>query len=465
MLRRFSISFAVFSMAIDYLIAIASMVAMTVLRPGLSSLSFVQPMSDIVWLPPVIYIVFPLLWVIIYSILSIYDGRRYLKVADELAGVTLGSIIATISMAGILYLSVRDVSRAFFLSFAIISFLLCVAWRLIARGIFRLRKTQSNQSRHILVAGERKISTQVLKNLSTNGSDMIFTIRHFNPNSTTGIYEWIVELKQTITQDNITDLVVAVSYDQMSTMTAIMPELDDQAVNIWVAMDFMDLSFSDTRVENFSGIPVLDLRAPALSEFDQLVKRIFDLVFGTIALIISSPIMLVVSLLILLFDGSPVFFHQQRVGENGRTFKMHKFRTMVRNAEKQQDAVGYDDEEGNHVYKVREDPRVSRLGRVLRRLSLDELPQLINVIKGEMSIVGPRPELPHLVKGYERWQRKRLTVPPGITGWWQVTGRADKAMHLHTEDDLYYVQNYSLWLDIRIIIRTLYVVLVGKGSY
>jgi lipopolysaccharide/colanic/teichoic acid biosynthesis glycosyltransferase len=121
--------------------------------------------------------------------------------------------------------------------------------------------------------------------------------------------------------------------------------------------------------------------------------------------------------------------------------------------------------DGQIVHKHRADPRVTRVGGVLRRFSIDELPQLVNVIKGEMSLVGPRPELPWMVDRYEGWQRKRFAVPPGITGWWQISGRSDRPMHLHVEDDLYYIQNYSIWLDLRILSRTVGVVLSGQGAY
>jgi len=173
----------------------------------------------------------------------------------------------------------------------------------------------------------------------------------------------------------------------------------------------------------------------------------------------------IIALVILVEDGRPILFRQKRAGENGRVFEMLKFRTMVRDAEKLSVQTNHTDENGNLIHKTRNDPRVTRTGHFLRRFSLDELPQLFNILDGTMSLVGPRPEMPYLVDMYQPWQRKRFAVPPGLTGWWQVNGRSDRPMHLHTEDDLYYIQNYSLWLDIQIIFRTVWVVLMGKGSY
>ena len=196
-----------------------------------------------------------------------------------------------------------------------------------------------------------------------------------------------------------------------------------------------------------------------------MLKRVFDLIFGLFALILTLPLMALSALLVFLEDGRPIIFRQKRVGKNGRLFEIIKLRTMVKDAEQLQSKVEQHDWDGNQIYKVKNDPRVTRVGRLLRRFSLDELPQLFQVLAGTMSLVGPRPELPNLVENYQSWQRKRFAVLPGMTGWWQVTGRSDKPMHLHTEDDLYYIQNYSIWLDLEIILRTIWVVLIGKGAY
>jgi lipopolysaccharide/colanic/teichoic acid biosynthesis glycosyltransferase len=177
--------------------------------------------------------------------------------------------------------------------------------------------------------------------------------------------------------------------------------------------------------------------------------------------------MAAVGLAIKLEDGGSIFYAAERVGENGKLFRMWKFRSMVVDADsREHPQIGEVDAQGNTVAKLADDPRITRVGRMMRRTSIDELPQLINVLRGEMSLVGPRPELPWLVARYEPWQRKRLAVPQGMTGWWQVNGRIkDPMQHLYTEQDLYYIQHYSLWLDIQILWRTITVVLRGKGAY
>jgi len=196
-----------------------------------------------------------------------------------------------------------------------------------------------------------------------------------------------------------------------------------------------------------------------------MLKRVFDLLFGLVALILTLPVMVLLILIVYLEDGSPVIFRQKRVGRYEQLFEMFKIRTMVKDAEQIQSRMEKRDVDGNLIHKTKDDPRITRVGRLLRRFSLDELPQLFNVLGGTMSLVGPRPELPYLAEKYEPWQRKRFDVLPGITGWWQVNSRSDKPMHLHIEDDLYYIQNYSIWLDLQIILRTIWVVLTGKGAY
>jgi lipopolysaccharide/colanic/teichoic acid biosynthesis glycosyltransferase len=191
----------------------------------------------------------------------------------------------------------------------------------------------------------------------------------------------------------------------------------------------------------------------------------FDLIIAAFALLITIPMMTVIAIAIRLEGPGSVIFQQERIGENGRIFRMLKFRTMIPEAEELRFLVEFVDESGNFIHKAENDPRVTQIGHFLRRTSLDELPQIFNIIKGDMSLVGPRPEMPYMMSYYASWQHSRFAVPQGLTGWWQVNGRSNRPMHLHTDDDLYYVQNYSLLLDVEILLKTVWAVLRGKGAF
>jgi exopolysaccharide biosynthesis polyprenyl glycosylphosphotransferase len=469
MLRRFSVNFALLSIFLDAFSTAFGLFLAGTLRPLLNSVSIIKDVEEPSLVPAGLYLLFPVVWVVILSSLSIYDGRKFLRAADELAALFLSTFIASISTAGILYFSFRDVSRALFVLFVIVTFLLCFSWRVLARLYFRSRRESSPVSRRLLVVGSGPLGQTVGQQIQGSNGDNLTLVGYVDDDNTFGnqtrALGTIAELKAILGKYNVTDVVIALPYSAYHQMTEIVACLDDQPVGVWIALGFFDLALYRTDIEDFAGIPMLDLRASAIDDYQRMMKRAFDICFGVFALIPALPAMGALALLILLEDGAPVLFRQKRVGENGRLFEMLKFRTMVRNAEDLRSQVEKLDEEGNLIHKAKDDPRVTRTGRLLRRFSLDELPQLFNILAGTMSLVGPRPEMPYLVEHYQPWQRKRFAVPPGLTGWWQVNGRSDKPMHLHTEDDLYYIQNYSIWLDLQIIVRTIWVVLVGRGSY
>ena len=470
MLRRFSINFAIFSMILDAIWVVTGLEAAVLLRPFLEGLPFVKTIPEQINLPAGIYILFPLVWVGILSAFAIYDGRKYLRVADEYAMLTLASLIASISMAGILYLSYRQVSRVMFFTFVLIVYVLFLTWRGIARLGFRLRKDWPDVPRRVLIVGAGPLGMRIVEQIRKARIENMQCIGYVDDD--TGLDKThpdllgkIINLRELVKEAAITDVVIALPYSVYQRMNEVVNITTDLPVKVWVALGFFDLALFRTEIENFAGVPMLDLRAPALSEYQRLVKRGFDLFLGVLAMVPALPIMALISLVIWIFDGKPIFFTQKRVGENGRIFDMFKFRTMVKNADEIKEIVEQTDAEGNIIHKSEDDPRVTGTGRFLRRFSLDEIPQILNVVMGTMSLVGPRPELPYLVERYQTWQRKRFAVPPGMTGWWQINGRSERMMHLHTEDDLYYINNYSIWLDINILIRTIWTVLLGKGAY
>jgi exopolysaccharide biosynthesis polyprenyl glycosylphosphotransferase len=470
MLRRFSINFAIFSMLLDALVILFGLRFSVEVRPLLNNLPNVIPIPKPVVLPSVLYFLFPFIWVLVFSIFAVYDGKKYLRAVDEFAALSLATLIASISAAGILYLSYRQVSRALFLFFVILVYSLFLSWRVIARLYFRIKKDRLNGSRRVLVVGVgplgQRVGQQIRQSEVEDLSLVGFIDDSYKPvEDTTVVLGDNDAVYDVVFQKNITDVVIALPHSAYHQLGKIVQRLENVPVRIWIALGFFDLALYRTTIEDFVGIPMLDLRASAIDDYQLLVKRGFDLTLGLLTLLLTLPVMGLIALLILLDDGWPVIFKQKRVGENGKLFEMYKFRTMVRNAEQLQVQVTKRNEDGNEIHKSKNDPRVTRIGGFLRRFSLDELPQFFNVLRGDMSLVGPRPELPYLVEKYQSWQRKRFAVPPGITGWWQVSGRSDKPMHLNTEDDLYYISNYSVWLDLQILVRTLWAVLLGKGAY
>lgn len=449
------------------------MLSMSVFRIWMNRLSFIATIPGQVRFPFWLYFIFPIIWIAVLAGFSIYDSKKFFKVVDEFSTLTIASFIAAISQAGILYLTFRDFSRALFFMIVLSTYLLDVLWRAVFRLVFRIRKETLNRGQRLLIIGVGSEVRKIEKNLKSDLPEINFTVNtldldsafSYKSESPANCPDTIDLIRREVKRCDASDLVVALPRNAVDWISSIATNLEDLPLGVWVSLDYRDLCLSTTYVENLGGLALMDLRAPALNEYSRILKRMFDITFSSIALILLSPFFLLAALLVWIGSGSPIFFLQKRIGENGRPFTMIKFRTMVKDAEARRQQVEKVNENGELIHKTRNDPRVTRAGKFLRRFSLDELPQLINVIKGEMSLVGPRPELPHLAQNYKHWQRRRLTVPPGITGWWQVNGRSDRVMHLHTEDDIYYIENYSIWLDMRILIRTIWVVIIGNGSY
>lgn len=470
MFRRFSSDFAIFSIFLDIILIDASLHLSSLLRALLSVLSFVKWIPTRVILPLELYIIFPLVWVLVLLLFSVYDGRRNFRVVDEFSSLTLGTLLASVAMAGILYLTYRDVSRFLFLVFVAVAFGLMIIWRAIARMAFRRNAAHGYQQRAVLILGAGEVGCRLVDQINAQpylGLKVVGFLDD-NPDKQAGMPEVLGPLdcaRTVIYEHHVEEVVVALPLSAHQRLTQVVGVLQDLPVRVRVIPDFFSLTLHRASVEEFAGIPMLDLRAPALSEYQRMTKRAFDLLLSLISMPVLLPLMGLIAIAIRLDSPGPVFYHAERAGENGRRFRMHKFRTMVKDADQLQHLVETVTEDGQVLFKHPDDPRVTRVGRFLRKTSLDELPQLFNVIKGEMSLVGPRPELPAMVERYAAWQRKRFVVPQGMTGWWQVNGRSDKPMHLNTDDDLYYVQHYSIWLDLQILVRTIWVVMRGKGAY
>ncbi len=231
-----------------------------------------------------------------------------------------------------------------------------------------------------------------------------------------------------------------------------------------IAVDLFDLKIAKARQTDLDGLPILRFETTIGEEWQLFIKHSFDIIASVVGLVVLMPIFVVIGMLILLTSSRPVFFRQTRCGLNGRRFVMYKFRTMVNGAEEKKKQLEVLNELNGPAFKMKNDPRITRFGNFLRRTSLDELPQLFNVLCGEMSIVGPRPPIPEEVDKYEVWQRRRLSMKPGLTCLWQVNGRNNVDFGKWMKLDLEYIDNWSLGLDFKILLKTVPVVLFSIGA-
>ncbi len=228
--------------------------------------------------------------------------------------------------------------------------------------------------------------------------------------------------------------------------------------------DIFDALSSNVRTETLGGIPVIAIQKTALDGWGRIIKRVVDLISVFLGLLVLSPVFIILSIIIKLDSSGPVFIGLQRIGERGRRIKIYKFRSMIRNAEQMKaDLLKYNERRGGPLFKIEKDPRITRFGHFLRKSSFDELPQLFNVLKGEMSLVGPRPHEPQEVAQYQRHHKQLLTIKPGITGLAQISGRSKLSFEEEAKLDIYYIENWSLGFDLQIIIKTIPVILSGKG--
>lgn len=263
----------------------------------------------------------------------------------------------------------------------------------------------------------------------------------------------------------VDEVIITLPWMSHNKIMSIMSHCQRRGVEFKFVPDLFHISLSQVDVEELNGIPLIGMRQPSLQIASKLVKRAVDVLAAAIALLLFAPLMLLIAIAIKLDSPGPIIFAQTRIGQGGRPFTLYKFRSMRQGAEGELEQLRQRTENTEITFKLKNDPRCTRVGRIIRRASLDELPQLFNVLRGEMSLVGPRPPIPSEVEQYEDWHRKRLEVKPGITGLWQVMGRSELPFEEMVMLDIYYIENWSLLLDFKILLRTIPTVLLARGAY
>lgn len=413
------------------------------------------------------------LWSLLFLLTKLYESYKTKTFFQEAFAVfkvvSIGSFIIGF---GVFTLRYFMISRAVIAFFAVFDFLFLISGRVAIKRIMKYGKSRGWGSLNLIVVGTGKEAGEIAEVIGQQHHWNLRLVGFVSPDGrgrkeTLKGYPVLGGRKDfpRIVNDNVVDEVVfAVPRRQIEGLGDMFLLCEERGIKTRVVLNLFPHMFSKVLLERLQDIPLLTFSATPTNEFALFVKRLVDIVVSSVCLIILSPLLLIVSLLIKMTSEGPVFFTQKRTGLYSRTFTMYKFRSMVADAEERKREVRHMNEMDGPIFKIRNDPRITGIGKWIRKTSIDEFPQLINVLKGEMSLVGPRPHPVEEVSGYTTWQRRRLSMKPGITGLWQIGGRSHTSFAESMKHDLNYIDNWSLWLDMKILLRTIPTILSGKGA-
>ncbi len=455
----------------DVLLALASLGLAQEIRSHLASLRPLYPLSNYPGIVPLAVAILVGVGVVagIYREVHEEDLRR--AFADPFR-VALASTI--ILFAVTFALNLEFVSRLFLGIYALMDFLLMIIFRLVAwRFAGPLRRSVAG-FRHFLLVGDGPEVVEIARILEANetrGMRLFGFVRVRTgpaeplPPGLTRSYPAVTlpELPELLRRQVIDEVIFAVAKEDLEKLGEAFLFCEEEGVKTRVLLSFFPQVISKVYLERLGSKPLLTFSATPEDEF-LLLKRGLDFIMALIALVALWPLLLILAVLVKLTSRGPNFFSQTRCGLGGRRFSLYKFRSMRADADLLREELEALNEVDGPVFKIRNDPRCTPIGRFMRKFSLDELPQLLNIIKGDMSFVGPRPPLPEEVEKYERWQRRRLRMQPGLTCLWALEGRSKLSFRRWMELDLEYIDHWSMTLDWKILLKTIPIVLMGRGA-
>ena len=410
-------------------------------------------------------------WVLALWTQGLYGLRGFLSIRQELRDILAAmAVFALVTLSALFVLRLPDVSRLFLLLLFVTQPILTLASRLALRVFFRWVRSRGLNARYMLIVGTGREADAFAERIERHRELGLRVLGHLSvpdegPSHVSRPILGSIDTIEEILHGNVVDEVaICLPVGVWNLVEPISRICEDEGKVVRVPLDLTGFAFQVGRVEEFDGQPILSLIYGPDRVLGLATKRLVDITLSAAALIVLSPVLATVAATILISEGPPILFRQVRVGLHGRPFTVLKFRTMVRNAEELYPQLQALSDTRGPAFKMASDPRVTALGRFLRRTSLDELPQLWNVLRGEMSIVGPRPAPPREVGGYSIWHRRRLSMKPGITGLWQIRGRRpDEDFDHRAGLDLDYIDRWSLWLDLKIMVSTVPALLLGRG--
>ena len=425
------------------------------------------PMFDALWSHAWLYILLIPLWLFLFDIFGLYQRRDGRDSLTALSTVVRANLVGIVIVFFILYLlKIKHIPRVLILLYAAVDTMLM----LIKEGMTQRFRPSWLPYLNVLLAGAPRAVAEMFNRFRAPALGAIRTVgwvRSGPPDEAgpEGLAELgrISDLESILHEQTVDVVVVCPSGEPFVELQRVLDVCETEGIETWLAADFFRTKIARPQVDEFLDIPVLVFRTTPPLSWPLVVKRIMDIVGSATLIVLTSPLMLLIAVLIKATSPGPVFFTQKRCTLHGRVFNMYKFRTMITEAEQLKQELMAANEMQGPVFKIRNDPRVTRVGRFLRRHSLDELPQLFNVLAGDMSLVGPRPPIPSEVEKYENWQRRRLSMKSGITCLWQISGRNEIGFDEWMRLDLEYIDKWSLALDIAILLKTPLAMIRGTG--
>jgi len=412
-------------------------------------------------------------WLATSWVFQVYQTFRTQSVFTELGRIASAMGVLALGVAASVFFlrGQQDVSRLFLGLYFSIATALIMGNRLALRYLARELRRRGYNTRMFAVVGSGELAREVVDTVAQHPEWGLQFAGHILEDDAVRevprnlVLGRVSQLGQVLDDNVIDEVVFAVPRERLANVEPAFYLCEEQGVGSRVCLDLFTQGRSRISLGEMEGLPMLSFTRAPTDEVALAAKRAFDLLSGGLALLLLSPVLLATAAAIKLDSRGPVFFRQRRVGLNGRPFTMLKFRSMHTDAEARLESLRAHNEASGPVFKMRNDPRITRVGRFIRKTSIDELPQFLNVLTGEMSIVGPRPPIPAEVRQYKRWQRRRLSVKPGITCTWQVSGRSNIDFDQWMELDLEYIDHWSLWKDIQICFKTIPAVLSSRGAH